>query len=65
MNFLALYNKFNLVITDQKLNLLCSIHENSRIKGGQFDENGVFIYTTYNHMKYCLPKGFIYFLTFN
>ncbi|GFY94396.1 coatomer, alpha subunit [Actinidia rufa] len=28
-----------------------------RVKSGAWDDNGVFIYTTLNHIKYCLPNG--------
>jgi len=27
------------------------------VKSGAWDENGVFIYTTLNYIKYCLPNG--------
>ncbi|MBA0804447.1 hypothetical protein Gohar_004031, partial [Gossypium harknessii] len=35
----------------------CTLHETIRVKSGAWDENGVFIYTTLNHIKYCLPNG--------
>lgn len=34
------------------------IHETIRIKSGAWDDSGVFIYSTLNHIKYCLPQGF-------
>ena len=36
------------------------IHETIRIKSGAWDDAGVFIYSTLNHIKYCLPQGYAY-----
>ncbi|KAH8113922.1 coatomer subunit alpha-2 [Phellopilus nigrolimitatus] len=33
------------------------IHETIRIKSGAWDDTGVLIYSTLNHIKYCLPQG--------
>src|SRR5882757_4961235 len=33
------------------------IHETIRIKSGAWDDSGVFIYSTLNHVKYTLPQG--------
>ena len=33
------------------------IHETIRIKSGAWDDTGVFIYSTLNHIKYCLAQG--------
>ncbi|KAF8889702.1 coatomer WD associated region-domain-containing protein [Infundibulicybe gibba] len=33
------------------------IHETIRIKSGAWDDAGVFIYSTLNHVKYCLSQG--------
>jgi coatomer protein complex subunit alpha (xenin) len=54
---LALISKFNITIANNKLQQLCAIHEIIRIKSGAFDENGVLIYSTHNHLKYCLQTG--------
>jgi len=35
------------------------IHETIRIKSGAWDDAGVFIYSTLNHIKYCLAQGFV------
>lgn len=35
------------------------IHETIRIKSGAWDDAGVFIYSTLNHIKYCLPQGYV------
>ena len=37
---------------------LCTIHENVRIKSGAWDDSGVFVYTTSNHIKYTLNNGY-------
>ncbi|KAJ6827882.1 coatomer subunit alpha-1-like [Iris pallida] len=57
METVALLSKHTIVITDKKLVHRCTLHETIRVKSGAWDENGVFIYTTLNHMKYCLPNG--------
>lgn len=36
------------------------IHETIRIKSGAWDDTGVFIYSTLNHVKYCLSQGCVY-----
>ena len=36
-------------ICNRKLENLCTIHENIRVKSGAWDESGVFVYTTSNH----------------
>lgn len=33
------------------------VHETIRVKSAAWDDNGVLIYTTLNHIKYCLPNG--------
>ena len=38
------------------------IHETIRIKSGAWDDSGVFIYSTLNHVKYCLPQGSVFYL---
>ncbi|KAL9643593.1 hypothetical protein ABK040_010206 [Willaertia magna] len=54
---LALLSKHMITILDSKFNVLCTVLETIRVKSGAFDKDGVFIYTTLNHMKYCLPSG--------
>ena len=34
------------------------LHETIRIKSGIWDDTGVFVYTTLNHLKYALPGGY-------
>nr|CAD1818817.1 unnamed protein product [Ananas comosus var. bracteatus] len=57
MESVALLSKHAIVITNKKLVHRCTLHETIRVKSGAWDENGVFIYTTLNHIKYCLPNG--------
>ena len=46
-------------ICNRKLECLCTIHENIRVKSGAWEENGVFVYTTSNHIKYALTNGLV------
>lgn len=36
---------------------MCTIQESTRVKSGAWDDNGIFIYTTSNHIKYALKTG--------
>ena len=49
-------------VCNKKLESLCTIHENVRVKSGAWDEDNVFIYTTSNHIKYTLINGLVSFL---
>ncbi|KAL0369108.1 UNVERIFIED_CONTAM: Coatomer subunit alpha-1 [Sesamum calycinum] len=57
MESVALLSKHSIVIADKKLLHRCTLHETIRVKSGAWDDNGVFIYTTLTHIKYCLPNG--------
>ncbi|XP_044509861.1 coatomer subunit alpha-2-like [Mangifera indica] len=57
MENVALLCKHSIGIASKKLVHQCILCETVRIKSGAWDENGVFIYTTLNHIKYCLPNG--------
>lgn len=57
MSTVALLGRTNVVVCTRKLESLCSIHENVRVKSAAWDENGVLIYTTSNHIKYALHNG--------
>ncbi|GAB4853851.1 hypothetical protein Ancab_018060 [Ancistrocladus abbreviatus] len=57
METVALLSKHTIVIASKKLVHQCTLHETIRVKSGAWDENGVFIYTTLNHIKYCIPNG--------
>lgn len=57
MSYVALLAKHTVNICNRRLESLCSIHENTRVKSGAWDESGVFIYTTSNHIKYAINNG--------
>lgn len=48
-----------IAICNRKLENLCTIHENIKLKSGAWEESGVFIYTTSNHIKYALTNGLV------
>merc|ERR1719410_2134342 len=56
-NYVALMSKHNVLLAGKNLEYHHSFHENIRIKSGAWDENGVFVYATQSHVKYCLPNG--------
>lgn len=57
METVALLSKHSVIIASKQLLHQCTLHETIRVKSGAWDPNGVFIYTTLNHIKYCLPNG--------
>ncbi|KAJ3382907.1 hypothetical protein HDU92_004501, partial [Lobulomyces angularis] len=57
MSMVALLSKHQIVIANRKLEQSCQIHETIKIKSGAWDEIGIFVYTTLNHIKYALPLG--------
>ncbi|KAG0449917.1 hypothetical protein HPP92_027024 [Vanilla planifolia] len=57
MESIALLSKHAIVIANKKLVHRCTLHETIRVKSAAWDDNGVLIYTTLNHIKYCLPNG--------
>ncbi len=57
MATVALLSKHSVTICNKKMQTLCSIHENTRVKSGTWDESGVFVYTTSNHIKYAITNG--------
>ncbi|KAJ1985615.1 hypothetical protein H4R33_003895 [Dimargaris cristalligena] len=57
MSMVALLCKHTITLATKGGEQVCQISETIRIKSGAWDENGVFIYTTLNHLKYCLPQG--------
>lgn len=57
MSHVALLAKHTVNICNRRLESLCSIHENTRVKSGAWDDSGVFIYTTSNHIKYAITNG--------
>eukprot|EP00118_Oscarella_pearsei_P025090 m.307483 g.307483 ORF g.307483 m.307483 type:complete len:1228 (+) comp42345_c0_seq1:35-3718(+) len=53
----ALLGKHYVIICNRKLDILCSIHENVSLKSAAWDDSGVLIYNTSNHIKYALSNG--------
>jgi len=54
----ALISKHGITLASRELDQLCSITETVRVKSGMWDStNRVFVYTTLNHVKYCLTNG--------
>jgi coatomer protein complex subunit alpha (xenin) len=56
-NNVALMSKHNVIMAGKNLEYFHSFHENIRVKSGAWDENGVFVYSTLSHVKYCLTNG--------
>ncbi|KAI8140852.1 coatomer protein alpha subunit [Fennellomyces sp. T-0311] len=57
MSMVALLSKHSITIATKNLKQVCQVHETIRIKSGTWDDSGVFIYCTLNHIKYALPQG--------
>ncbi|GAA5969494.1 hypothetical protein JCM3765_000874 [Sporobolomyces pararoseus] len=56
-NMVALLSKHTIMLANKQLGGSNLIHETIRIKSGSWDDSGVFLYTTLNHIKYALPNG--------
>jgi coatomer subunit alpha len=57
MSHVALLAKHTINICNRRLESLCTIQESTRVKSGAWDDSGVFIYTTSNHIKYAILNG--------
>mmetsp|Transcript_23313 Transcript_23313/g.51496 ORF Transcript_23313/g.51496 Transcript_23313/m.51496 type:complete len:1215 (-) Transcript_23313:268-3912(-) len=57
MQYVALMSKHNILLAGKNLEYFHSFHEHIRVKSGVWDENGVFVYATLSHVKYCLTNG--------
>ncbi|GAV50250.1 hypothetical protein ZYGR_0U01060 [Zygosaccharomyces rouxii] len=55
--YAALMSKHTITITTKRLELINSMHETIRIKSACWDETGVLVYSTLNHIKYILLNG--------
>lgn len=53
----ALLSKHNVTIVTKKLEQVSSLHETIRIKSAVWDDLGVLLYSTLNHIKYTLING--------
>eukprot|EP01132_Coremiostelium_polycephalum_P002219 gene2219-2736_t len=56
-NLVAFLSRESLTLATRKLEQICIVTESILPKSGVWDENGVFIYSTSNHLKYLLPNG--------
>ena len=57
MSHVALLGKHVLIIANRRLEVLCTIQENARLKSAAWEDSGVLIYTTSHHIKYSLTNG--------
>lgn len=57
MSHVALLGKHVLMIANRKLEVLCTVQENARLKSAAWEDSGVLIYTTSHHIKYSLTNG--------
>mmetsp|Transcript_5230 Transcript_5230/g.13004 ORF Transcript_5230/g.13004 Transcript_5230/m.13004 type:complete len:1219 (-) Transcript_5230:59-3715(-) len=55
--YVAFMSKHNVLLAGKNLEYLHSFHENIRVKSAAWDENGVLVYSTLSHVKYCLTNG--------
>ncbi|SCU81322.1 LAME_0B06524g1_1 [Lachancea meyersii CBS 8951] len=55
--YIALMSKHTITIVTKNLEVITSMHETIRIKSAAWDESGVLIYSTLNHIKYTLLNG--------
>jgi coatomer subunit alpha len=53
----ALLSKHAIILADARLKSSCTVHETIRVKSAAWSDSGVLLYTTLNHIKYCLPSG--------
>ena len=53
----ALLSKHNVTIVNKSLEQISTLHETIRIKSGAWDDAGVLLYSTLNHVKYTLMNG--------
>lgn len=53
----ALLSKHNVTIVTKSLEQISSLHETIRIKSAAWDDAGVLLYSTLNHIKYSLMNG--------
>jgi coatomer protein complex subunit alpha (xenin) len=56
--YAALLSKHNVTIVTKSLEQVSSLHETIRIKSAAWDDAGVLLYSTLNHVKYSLLNGY-------
>lgn len=57
MALVALLAKRSITLCNRRLEILCSLQESTHVKSGAWEDSGVFIYTTSNHIKYAITNG--------
>lgn len=57
MSTVALLCKHNITLANKQLEQLSQVHETIRIKSAVWDDSGVLLYSTLNHVKFALPQG--------
>lgn len=55
--YAALLSKHNVTIVNKQLEQISTLHETIRIKSAAWDDSGVLLYSTLNHIKYTLLNG--------
>lgn len=55
--YAAFLSKHNVTIVTKTLELVSTLHETIRIKSATWDDTGVLLYSTLNHIKYTLLNG--------
>ena len=55
--YAALLSKHNVTIVNKSLEQMCTLHETIRIKSATWDDSGILLYSTLNHIKYTLLNG--------
>lgn len=55
--YVAFLSKHTITIANKDLQLITSMHETIRIKSAAWDDSGVLLYSTLNHIKYTLLNG--------
>jgi coatomer subunit alpha len=55
--YAALLSKHNVTIVTKTLEQVSTLHETIRIKSATWDDSGVLLYSTLNHVKYSLLNG--------
>lgn len=53
----ALLCKHGVILCSKTLEQNCIVSETVRVKSGAWDSNGIFVYATLNHVKYCIQNG--------
>lgn len=61
--YAALLSKHNVTIVKKNLEQVSTLHETIRIKSAAWDDSGVLLYSTLNHVKYTLLNGYAFSIT--